>query len=643
MSKRNDRLGMSAEITRRDFVQSTLLGSGAALLQARAPVSHAQVAIPAGEVSQQWYGYGGVGDYADSHGNTPDVVNTAHRVRDGLLGNTDYDVTETDEVYDLLIVGAGIAGLGAAFEHSKQTNGDERCLILENHPMFGGESKRNEFEVDGHKLIGPQGANGFSVPNSDADRATNADVPDLRYMRELGIPYDFEYGELRNSDRGIALARDNYGYQYWQEDTATVAHYLKEGASQQAKWFLDPIKNNYRDLPFSAKDRQDIADWRRHNFSTPDRPNFNQWLDSMTYKQYIEDELGFGPAVTRWADPIMAGGCGLGCDAISAYGAWRLGMPIYDELPDYNSWSRNSLPGGNDGFARHFLKKIMPRAIEGDDNPEDVIAGKVRFDQLDVDGEPFRMRLRSTVIRVEHEGSHENASHVVVDYSHGDRIYRVRARRVIMATGGWINKHVIRDLPQSYHEAYSQFFHVPFLIANVAVRNWRFLERLGTGACMWTDGVFGNSCNVRLPMKLGGHQSVVDPDDPAVLTFYVSYTNPGLPAQTQGALGRVELFTTSYAEYERRIRTQMLQLFGATGFNPEQDIAGIVLNRWGHAYLAPQPGFFFARDGQPSPREIISQRFGRIAIAHAELGGIQHWGPAADQGRRAARELADVG
>ena len=50
---------------------------------------------------------------------------------------------------------------------SKIASPGEKCLMIENHPVFGGESKRNEFDVDGHLLIGPQGANGFSAPSNE--------------------------------------------------------------------------------------------------------------------------------------------------------------------------------------------------------------------------------------------------------------------------------------------------------------------------------------------------------------------------------------------------------------------------------------------------------------------------------------------
>jgi spermidine dehydrogenase len=46
-------------------------------------------------------------------------------------------------------------------------------------------------------------------------------------------------------------------------------------------------------------------------------------------------------------------------------------------------------------------------------------------------------------------------------------------------------------------------------------------------------------------------------------------------------------------------------LFARSGFDAKRDIAGIILNRWGHAYLSPQPGFFFGKNGQPAPGEVI--------------------------------------
>ena len=114
----------------------------------------------------------------------------------------------------------------------------------------------------------------------------------------------------------------------------------------------------------------------------------------------------------------------------------------------------------------------------------------------------------------------------------------------------------------------------------------------------------------------------MSPDSPVVLTLKVLYSYPGLSTQDQGHRGRAEMITTSFREYERRIREQFTDMFSGAGFDAERDIAGIILNRWGHAYLSPQPGFFFGQDGKPAPREVLrATPFGRIAFANTDLAG----------------------
>jgi spermidine dehydrogenase len=91
-----------------------------------------------------------------------------------------------------------------------------------------------------------------------------------------------------------------------------------------------------------------------------------------------------------------------------------------------------------------------------------------------------------------------------------------------------------------------------------------------------------------------------------------------------------------------QIRQQLQTMLGDSGFDARRDIAGIVLNRWGHAYLAPQPGFYFGTASAPAPLEVIRKRYGRIAFGHSELSGRQSWGRAAQEGRRALAEVGEV-
>ena len=221
------------------------------------------------------------------------------------------------------------------------------------------------------------------------------------------------------------------------------------------------------------------------------------------------------------------------------------------------------------------------------------------------------------------------------------KVYRLKARSVVMASGSFVNRKIINDLPKEYKDAYKHFYHSPVLVANVAVTNWRFLYKLGFTACRWFHG-FGFSCNIRQPMIVGNYKPPLDPDKPAIITFYVPFYYPGLSIHDQGVKGRKELLSSSYSDYERKIRRQMMELFGKAGFNPKNDIAGIILNRWGHAFVNPQPGFYFGNNGKPAPRDIIRRRFGRVAFAHSELNGHQNWVGAVEEGRRAVKQVLKI-
>ena len=67
---------MDQRISRRDFLNSTLLASGGLLMTAVTPLQLL------GE-ADDWTGYGGVGDYSKSNGNTLEVLAAGHRIRDG--------------------------------------------------------------------------------------------------------------------------------------------------------------------------------------------------------------------------------------------------------------------------------------------------------------------------------------------------------------------------------------------------------------------------------------------------------------------------------------------------------------------------------------------------------------------------------
>jgi spermidine dehydrogenase len=228
-----------------------------------------------------------------------------------------------------------------------------------------------------------------------------------------------------------------------------------------------------------------------------------------------------------------------------------------------------------------------------------------------------------------------------VIYQKGGKLYRIRARSVVMAGGCWTTKHIVKDLPDSHRNAYSQFYRSPCMMANVAVRNWRFLYKIGMSGCRWFEGI-GNYMEVRKLALTGPGDTTISPDSPIVLSLKVLYSYPGDSTEAQGNRGRAEMFTTSFRDYEKRIREQFTEMFSAAGFDAKRDIAGIILNRWGHAYLSPQPGFFFGKDGKPTPRQILREvPLGRIAFANTDLAGAMDHRYSILEAQRAVQQLFD--
>jgi spermidine dehydrogenase len=164
---------------------------------------------------------------------------------------------------------------------------------------------------------------------------------------------------------------------------------------------------------------------------------------------------------------------------------------------------------------------------------------------------------------------------------------------------------------------------------------------LGISGCQWFEGLGGFTAIRKVP-TFSTDKKNIGPDSPVVLTLKVLFPHYGKTLPEQGNLGRAELLSTSFRDYERQIRAQLTEMFSASGFDPARDIAGIVLNRWGHAYVSPQPGFFFGQNDNRAPREILrAAPFGRITFANTDLSGTPDHRTAVGEAHRAVSQLLD--
>jgi spermidine dehydrogenase len=638
-------LGMGVSISRRDFLNTIALGAGAALLGTPAPSSRGESDK---EPWHPWTGYPGVGDYARSNGNTWDVVSAAHGLRDGTYEKALASAQDTGETFDLIVVGGGFSGTVAAHQFLRNGGPSRTCLLLDNHPILGGEAKRNEFIVRGQRLIGPQGSNEGRPPNP-ASEPWRAGL-----WREIGLPTDFEYGRLGPGRKAMVFPNTNYEYQLWADAFESHGFFFDD---PRPHWVRNPWGRRLEGTPWPEDVRRDLLRWREEPVEpwTGDADSLRLYLDGMTYEQWLTGVRGFRPEVARYVDPIYAAAIGLGSDVLSAYSAYTDDLPGFlglglDKGRDARVANHTltdpqratSFPGGNDAILRCLVKGLNPEAIEGSSEFPDVHNGRIRFDRMDRPHTPCRMRAGALAIRVDQDPAGRDASSPVrITYVKGGQLYVVGARAVVWAGASFTARHAIRNLPEAYRDAMASFPRSPILCVNVALDNWRFLYDLGFTACSWRGG-FGFSANLRPNMYVGDYRPALDPDRPNLFTFYVPFNQVGLPLAAQGSAARARLFGTTYRDFETQIRRQLVTLFSGTGFDPARDVAGIVLNRWGHAYCNPAPGFYTSRKGKPTPSDQLRQPLGRIAFAHSELNGNQHWANAAYEGRRAAEQALEM-
>ena len=183
MTSEDRTLGMTSNISRRDFLNGVAVGVGGAMAAPSLAEAAAAQAAAAGQTgtaataNPAYYPPASTG-MRGSHAGSFEVM---HRVRDAR-GWRDA-ATDTGERYDLVVVGGGISGLSAAHYFRAAVGPDASVLVLDNHDDFGGHAKRNEFTHEGRMLMLNGGTLNIEAPQQYSDVA-------MGLLRRIGIDID---------------------------------------------------------------------------------------------------------------------------------------------------------------------------------------------------------------------------------------------------------------------------------------------------------------------------------------------------------------------------------------------------------------------------------------------------------------------
>jgi spermidine dehydrogenase len=613
------------DITRRDFLD------GCALTIAAGLTPGAQFAAAAQTASGPAASTGLRGHHQGS-------FEAAHAMRDGEV--PDFAGRPIEEDYDLVVVGAGISGLAAAYFYRKRRP-HARILMLDNHDDFGGHAKRNEFSVDGRIILGYGGSESLQSP-----KALWSPVA-MGLLNELGVDitrFDtaFErklYPSLGLS-RGVFFPREAFGRDVLVtgDPTHTAADELEPGLLN-----AKPAAEFVAGFPLSAAEKAQVLslyDAKRDPLPGKSRSEKEDILEKMSYRDYLMKICGLSEQAANCFHGRSLDFMALASDMISAAEARDMGLPGFDGLglpaeasPERDEPYIHHFPDGNASLARLLVRALIPGVAPGK-TMDDIVLAPFRYDRLDLRENSVRIRLQSTCVHVK-----DGKGGTEIAYVRNGEVYRVGASRAILAGFNSAIPYMMPDLPGEQRNALLRNVKAPLVYTKVVVRNWEPWVKLGVHEI---SGPMSFHCRVKLdyPVSMGGYKHPRSPSEPIGLhlVHVPNESNAGMEARDMFRIGRMKLLEMTFADFEARIRDELDRMLGPGGFSSARDIAAITVNRWAHGYSYGENSLFDS-DDVDEIKDKAREPHGRIAIANSDAGWSAYAHSAIDQARRAVDEV----
>ena len=497
-----------------------------------------------------------------------------HRLREGAR-------PEPRQVRDVpvVIVGAGVAGLSAAWKLAR--SGMRDFVVLELEPEAGGNSRWGGNDVSAY----PWGAHYLPAPTAEAT-ATRELVAEMGLVLDTGPD-----GEPVYDPRHLCHAP---------QERLFVDGGWREGLS--ARDVVDPAPGSPEAAELAAFEAE-IRRYRgyrdgrgRRAFALPIAAGGAEaeitGLDGLSMREYF-DRAGWSSPRLRWyVDYCCRDDYGCTLETTSAWAGWHYFCSRPDDV-EYLTW-----PEGNGRIVRHFLDRVggnvLPGMLVYRARPTGGAAGGgVSGGSVPAGGGP--------------------AGGVEVDAldTRTEAAVRFRARHCIYALPRFTAPYVIDGYALAGLE---QFTYSPWVVANLTV------DRAPDGAA-W-DNVLYDSPS--LGYVVATHQSLRTAPGPSVLTWYLPLAVPNPDA------ARAWMLEQDWRDWASLILADLARAHR----DIESRVSRIDVMLWGHAMIRPAPGFIWGE-----ARRRAAAPHGAIRFAHSDMSGISVFEEAQYHGVRAAEEV----
>lgn len=578
-------------------------------------------------------------------GGHPGSFEVGHAIRDGArFGIDDLPIEET---WDLVVVGAGMSGLAAAWFY-RERRPDDTILIVDNHDDFGGHAKRNEFMVGDRLLLGYGGTEALQSP--DALYGPQA----KRLLVSLGVDYHrFEryfdrdlYPSLGLS-RGVFFNREAFG-----EDKLVTGDPMRMVADDVPPDRMNerPIAEFIADFPVSEASKAQLVELFTSPRDVLDGLALEEkvlLLEKTSYRDFVMRYWGLS---VEAADTFQRRSCDFFArevDSVSALelmgtgypGFAGMGLPISDEATaEMEEPYIYHFPDGNASLARLMVRSLIPAVAPGS-TMEDIVTARFDYAKLDEPGTLAGLRLSSTVVHVANRDDG-----VDLGYVHDGVLHRIHAGRSVLAGYHMMIPSIMPELSGPQRAAMWKNVKAPLCYVKVLVRDWHPWVRLGVHEITNAMGFFSR-VKLDYPVSIGEYRFPSSPDEPMVLHLVYVPTVPhrGLDARQQFRQAREALYETTFEDFEAKVRDELMRMLGPGGFDADTDILAVTVNRWGHGYSYMGDPLFEKERPGPLPYEVARARVGRVAIANADAAWTPFTQVAIAQAHRAVEELLNEG